>query len=300
MCNKLIILKQSQNKTTPILIVGLTNKQNLSWCANNNVSITVESKISYNELKDITLKTPLKIHFKINTGLNRYGFSNTEEFLEIYKKALQNKFIEIEGIFTHFATTENEQSFIIEQYDAFKTYLNKIINSNIIVHCCNSYAYKYFTNMHHNMIRCGFDLFGYSNQDELKPVLEIKSKIVALQYLKIGDTIGYERSFKAEKPMTIGIVPMGYGDGFDRRCSNNVSVIVSNKKAKVVGYVCMDAFMIDLTKHKNIKILDEVIILGKTNDFDLSPQYYAKKLSTSPYEIFLKFKKSRMKLVLKK
>ncbi len=291
------------NKSTPVLIVSLINLKNVNWCAKNNVSITVNSVEEIEFInKTLTVKN-LKLHFKINTGLNRIGFVNGNKFLKAYHLALKNPRIICEGIFTHFATKSADENFIKMQYNKFETFLNLIDYSKLIVHCCNSYAAMKFPEFHHNMVRCGFAIYGWSNYGEFnfKPVLTIKSKIIAIHNIKQGETVGYDRRFVADRKMKVGVVAIGYADGFDRRNSNLAQVIVNNSRAKVLGNICMDVCMVDLTRCKNVNKNDDVLILGgdrgSKNNF-ISTNYYAKLLQTSEYEILLKFNYNRMNVNL--
>ncbi len=156
-------------------------------------------------------------------------------------------------------------------------------------------------NYHHGMVRCGFNLYGWQMdyKMQLKPVLSIISKVVFVHNIKAGETVGYDRTFTATKNLKIAVLPIGYADGFDRRLSNKLEVLINGKKAKVVGNICMDVCMVDVTKIKNVCVGDEVTLLGRNGGYELTPYHYANILGTSPYEILLKFRHDRMnKIVL--
>lgn len=290
------------NKKTSILIVGVVNPECVCWCAKNNVSVTVTSLEELKLFSYLVGYNKLKVHLKVNSGLNRIGFNNINEFKKALKFIKYNFNIELEGVFTHFATKLNDVEFIIKQHERFLQFTKFINNSNVIIHCCNSFATLMLKNYHHNMVRCGFNLYGWQldYKMQLKPVLSITSKVVFIHKVKPGETIGYDRTFIATKNLKIAVLPIGYADGFDRRLSNKLQVIINGKKAKVVGNICMDVCMVDVTNIKDVKVGSDVTLIGRNGGLELTPYHYANLLGTSPYEILLKFRHDRMnKIVLK-
>ena len=287
---------------TPVLLVAKIYPKNVNWCAKNNISVTVDSLQELQEFEKLLKKNQvLKVHLKINTGLNRIGFNNIEDFLEAYSYVTtESTKLQLEGVYTHYATKGNDVAFIMQQYSRFLKYINKIDTTNIIVHCCNSYATDHYDFMHHDMVRCGFNLYGYSTKPGYKPVAKIASKIISMHNVPKGQTIGYDRSYKAQEDMIVGVVAMGYADGLDRRNSNKSQVIINGQLADVVGNICMDVCMVDLTHVKGVKLWDEVVILGNDGKKEISPQYYADILDTSAYEVLLKFNQRRSNIVVKK
>ena len=287
------------NKHTSILIVGVLNLDYVLWCSKNNVSVGVSSLNELNEIVKILNGEKLLIHIKINTGLNRIGLTSVKEFKKMLKVINANKNIVLEGIFTHFATKLNDVEFIIKQHERFSDFIKLVDTKKVIVHCCNSFATLMFPKFHYGMVRCGFNLYGWQLDYKmlLKPVLTITSKIVFIHNVSKGETVGYDRTFKAEKNLKIGVLPIGYADGFDRRLSNNFSVLVNGRWAKVVGNICMDICMIDLTGI-NASVGDEVVLMGRSGGCELTPYSYANALGTSPYEILLKFQHKRMNKIL--
>ena len=281
------------NKTTPILVVGLCLEKQVAWCAKNNVSVTVNSLDELIAFEKELKQLVVNIHFKINTGLNRIGFSSVDQFLLAYEFAKQQLCFLVQGVFTHFATKQNDEHFIEQQHKQFMKFLAPIETSSLIIHCCNSYATDRYPEFHHNMVRCGFSLYGWENETYL-PVLNITSKVLAVQQVAKGETVGYDRTYVAPSNQTIAVVSIGYADGFDRRNSNLASVLIHGQWAPVVGLVCMDVCMVDVTNIENVTPQTTVTILGTDGNYTLSPHYYANLLKTSPYEILLKFNHRRM------
>lgn len=289
------------DKFTPVLIVGVYNHDYTLWCSQNNVSVAVTSLAELNQIISILDGSPLKIHIKINSGLNRIGINTVKEFKSMLSLIKHNSNIILEGIFTHFATKSNDIQFILKQHNQFLKYVNLIDQNKVIVHCCNSYATLLFPCFQHSMVRCGYNLYGWQRDFNIPflPVLNITSCIVSVHKIKKGESVGYDRTFIADRNMTIGVVPIGYADGFDRRLSNNFYVLSRGKKIKVIGNICMDVFMVDLT-HTDVKIGDEVVLIGESGDLSITPMDYATALNTSPYEILLKFDYTRFNRVIVK
>ena len=282
-----------------ILILGLLSKSEIIDCFNNEFSINISSlaqltEYTYilNELENRGGKK-LKIHIKINTGLNRLGVSDLSEFKEILNFISKNDVLELEGVFTHFATKSNDHKFLLEQYKEFEKYIKLVSDRCIIIHCNNSYATLNFKEFSNSMVRCGFAIYGWA--DGFKPVLSIKTSIVQINNITNG-SVGYDRTFFARN-RKIAVIPIGYADGFDRRLSNNFKVLVNDKYASVVGYICMDMAMIDVTDIDDVKVGSVVTILGPDKNNSISVYDYAMALNTSPYEVLLKFRSCRMDLI---
>lgn len=282
-----------------ILILGIVPINELKYCIFNDISITLSSLTQLNDIvckvKKLNLNDDdyLKVHIKINTGLNRLGFNKLSDFKKALKIISSNSNIKIEGVFTHFATKGNDVDFICEQYNEFKKYFSLIRDERIIIHCNNSYATTKFPEYYNSMVRCGFVLYG--GLDGYKPVLSITSEIVNLNYVSEG-TIGYDRTCRV-KDRLIAVVPIGYADGFDRRLSNKFRVLVNGEYARVVGNICMDMCLIDVTDIPNVDVGSVVTILGANGDKTLSIYDYANALGTSPYEVLLKFDSKRMDII---
>lgn len=287
------------NKFTNILVVGVSNWEHIIWCGCANVSVTVSSVSELNKIISILNGAKIKVHIKINTGLNRIGVNTISEFKQILRIIKDNNNIMLEGVFTHFATKLNDVEFMLKQYETFCSFTKFVDNQDVIIHCCNSFATLWFNKFHNGMVRCGFNLYGWqlASPLNLKPVLNITSKIVFIHKIKKGESVGYDRDFIADKNMVVAVLPIGYADGLDRRLSNNFSVLVNGEWAKIIGNICMDVCMVDITAI-NAAVGDDVVLLGNSGKLELTPHNYASVLGTSPYEILLKFKYDRMNRIL--
>lgn len=284
------------NVKSPILVVGELSFDEILWCCLNNVRLSVGSLDDACKVAE-KASLPLKIHIKINTGMNRYGFNDKNEFKKAIKIISANQNIEIEGVFTHFSTKSEDREFILYQIENFYNYLKFLNLKNIIIHTSSSYAALNMPDLQFDMCRVGYYLYGAEKTIlDLKPVLSIKSTLVKISNIKKGDSVGYSRTFIAKKDSVIGVVPLGYADGFDRRLSNNGYVLIDGYKAKIIGRICMDVFFVDLTGMPDVKLGDEVVIIGQSKGKRITYHEYAKWLDTSEYEIMLKFRYKRMEV----
>lgn len=290
------------DKITPIVVLGVIDIDNIEICSKSNISISISNLEKLLQIIDFCNKqeVTINVHMQINTGLNRYGFRAIAIFREGLKYIKNCKYVKLEGVYSHFATKDNDVGFIKKQFVRFNQFKKYVKEDGIIFHMANSYATLFDSKFHMNMVRNGFLLYGGTkNNIGNKFVLSIKSQIVNIIEAKKGDTVGYDRTYVAKKNMSIGIIPLGYADGYDRRLSNKFYVLINGEKCSIVGNICMDCFMVDLSKVR-AKIGDSVVLLGvqKTNEITLYD--IANTLNISPYEVLLKFNYKRMNYIIKK
>lgn len=284
------------NKCTKILILGVVNSDEYNECAENNISVSISSYYHLQELIK-NIKKPINIHLQINTGLNRFGFRSFTLFKKALNQIKDNNLINIEGIYSHFATKENDKAFIKKQFYKFNLF-RKLIKDDVISHITNSYATTFNKNYHLNMVRTGFLLYAGDKELGNKMVLTIKSKIVNVLDVRKGESVGYDRSYFAGSKMKVAVVPIGYADGLDRGLSNKFYLLVNGVRCNIIGKICMDVCMIDVT-NVDCNIGDEVVVIGNQQKEKITLQDYANALDTSPYEILLKFNYKRMNYVIK-
>ncbi|MCH7826845.1 MAG: alanine racemase [Bacteroidetes bacterium] len=235
----------------------------------------------------------IKVHIKIDTGMNRLGIGTTEAIDFIYE-IKKKKIFEIDGIYTHFACAdEKDKTFTFLQLKRFEDILNKLKKTNInygLTHAANSGAILDVPNSYLDMVRPGISLYGYypsletSKSIKLKPVMSLYSKVASVKQIKKGDTVSYGRMFTAKRKTKIVSIPLGYADGIDRRLSNKMGVLIRGKKYKQVGIVTMDRVMINVN-NDDIKVGDKVIMFGKVKNNYISVWDWCKAINTIPYEI---------------
>lgn len=232
----------------------------------------------------------INVHIEIETGMGRTGISleDLRNFIEESKK-LKN--IKITGIYTHFATSDGDLEFTNKQIQIFKEAVDIIkqeINTILYVHAANSAAIIRLKELPGNMIRPGIMLYGYmpdsniKEKVELKPACVLKSKISFIKTVEKNTSISYGRKFITKRESIIANVPLGYADGMRRVLSNKGYVVVKNKLVPIVGTICMDSFMIDVTEIQNVKIGDDVYIW---DNHKIKLEEMAEKCGTINYEI---------------
>jgi len=230
-------------------------------------------------------KTNLPVHVKVETGMGRLGIFDAP--CETIKKIAQLPNIKIEGIMSHLSEAENRQ-WTVEQISRFKE-IQECVNStgiNPVFHISNSQGLIYPEALF-DAVRPGLMLYGYcsSFDSELKPCMKVKTRIVDIRKLRKGSPVSYGRTFVTKGDSLIGVIPVGYADGYFRKLSNRAKVIVRGKKVPVVGTVCMDLTMIDLTDVPESEIDDEVIILGDSDNEKITAKDIAEWAETIPYEV---------------
>ena len=211
-------------------------------------------------------QTKVRIHTEIETGMGRTGLqiSRVDEYIERLK---DNDNISVDGIFTHLSSNSNEE-FSLRQINLFEKTL-EIFNENGIypknVHVCSSGGIKYYQDYLHNMVRIGLLIYGYYPNDSLKDVIELepsmllKTNISFLKTIGVGETVGYNKNFVAERESVIATIPFGFADGLLTLETGEPYVIVNGQKSKIIG-ICMDNMMLDVTEIDDVKLGDEVFI----------------------------------------
>jgi len=239
------------------------------------------------------LKKPLSINIKIDTGMGRLGL-NVKQTIDFIDKASQNKNLQIEGLFTHFATADEAESpYAKQQLDEFNALLESLAKQGRVFkinHAANSAAAILNQGSHLDMVRAGIALYGLHPSDatkgkiDLRPALGWYSKLSLVKEVKAGLSISYGATYKTVKDEAIATVPAGYADGYSRRLSNNTEVIVKGEKVKQIGRICMDQMMVNLGGVK-AETGDKVTLIGKEGKSEISADDLAAKLGTINYEI---------------
>lgn len=285
---------RENNIKIPILCLGFVPEESLEYAIKNNIILTIYSLETAKKLNDISEKIGLNanIHIKIDTGMSRIGFDVSEESIDQIVKIANLKNLYIEGIYTHFAKSDEiDKDFTYKQVNRFKFIIDNIEKRGInipIKHVSNSAAIMDLPNLNFNMIRCGIVLYGCYPSDEvikdrlqLKPAMTLKTRVSHIKELKEDTGISYGLRYKTSKREKIATIPIGYADGFTRM-QNNPKVSINNEVFNVVGRICMDQCMVRIDKDIDIKIGDEVIIFGESN---INADDIAKDLGTINYEI---------------
>lgn len=232
----------------------------------------------------------VNVHIEIETGMGRTGIQ-TEKLKDFIDKSKKLKNIKITGIYTHFATSDTDLEYTKKQIEIFNRAV-ELIKSEIdtidYVHCANSAAILQLKDLPGNMIRPGIMLYGYLPDEHVKtdiklePTCVLKSKISFIKTVEKGTSISYGRKFITERKSKIANVPIGYADGIRRALSGKGKVVINGKLAPMVGTICMDSFMIDVTDMEDVEINDDVYIWDNRN---ITLEDIAKECGTINYEI---------------
>ena len=296
----------------PILVLGATLKEEAETALMHDIT-TSACNISFikkmNELS-LKLKKKAKIHLKIDTGMGRLGVK-PEKAVDFIKKVLTFDHIIIEGIFTHFSVAdEKDKKYTEEQFRKFSEILKILEKEKIRIplkHVSNSATLLDLEHMWLDVVRPGIALYGLYPSKEVKKVIKLipaqrfKTRIAFLKELPAEKSISYGRTYTTYKKNTIiASLPIGYADGYSRLLSNKGEVLVRGERMPIIGRICMDQCMIDVTDLPLVKIGDEVVLWGKQGNERITVEEIADKLNTINYEItHLPDKKRVSKLFIK-
>ena len=284
---------------TPILVLGPTFTDLIDEMIDKNVTATVFTMETLRALEEHAARknAVAHFHFKIDTGMSRIGFRHEKEFSEALSFLKSAKHLSFDGMFTHFAVAEIEdKAFTYQQaakYDLFAK-MAKDAGFHFIEHVCNSAATLELPELQHDMCRGGISMYGYYcagadplKRFDLKPCLTWKTVITNVKSMDPGETVGYGRRFTVRRPSLIATLPVGYADGYFRASSGKALVLVHGKRCPQIGSVCMDQFMIDVTDVPDVSIGDEVILLGKQGDEEITADEIGSWSNTISYEVLL-------------
>jgi alanine racemase len=288
----------------PILLLGYLPLEQIKEAIGHDLSFVVYQEETIKKAAQMAQqeKKRARVHLKIETGTNRQGIRQ-ENIEKIVNFCLQKRAILIEGIATHFANIEDtlDQRFALSQLKKFQKAVKQVQQKGIkpLSHTAASAAIILYPQTHFDLVRLGIALYGLwpsrevkilanrfsSAQLDLKPALIWKTQIAQIKKVPRGETIGYGRSYRANREMKIGVLPVGYWDGYDRHLSNCGRVLVKGQFAPVVGRVCMNMMMVDLTDILDVHLEEEVVLLGQQKKKEISAEELAERVGTINYEI---------------
>ncbi|HOM65464.1 MAG TPA: alanine racemase [Ignavibacteriales bacterium] len=277
----------------PILVFSPIDLDEINFYIENNLNATIHSFFQIDAINNLQLTKPLNIHIKVDTGMGRIGFFPNELEKAFY---LLDKMpnIKINGIYTHLSCSDNpNDDFSYKQLDIFNTVVSKLkANYDIgLVHAANSGAILNFPEAYFDMVRPGIMLYGYKpaleslDTVDLKPVMQLITKVNTIKEFEKNYPISYSRRYYTKAKTKIISLPLGYADGIKRQLTNKMRCIINDKYYPQVGTVCMDRIMFDIGNDDNIKIDDEVILLGETQNCKIDAWEWCNIINTIPYEI---------------
>ena len=270
----------------PILVLGMTRLKDVALAAENNISLTAHDEVWINHLVSLPLEKKIKVHLKIDSGMHRLGLMTEEQVQKNFNMLKTAPMVEVEGVFTHMATADSDKEYLGHQIETFKRLIANLDLSDVkYVHLENTATLLQKEFDFDHGIRLGLGLYGINPDKEfipiefeLKPALKLLSNLVQVKKIKKGDKVGYGATYEAQEDEWIGVVPIGYADGWTRSHQGR-HVIVNGYECEIIGRVCMDQMMIRLPKQ--FPMGTEVTLIGD----GMPVERVAKEVGTISYEI---------------
>ncbi len=272
----------------PILVMGKTFEDDYDFAVKHAITLTLfdledARKLNLNASYD---NIKAKIHIKFDSGFNRLGYNDIDKLIEDLEEIKTYEFIEVEGLFTHLALKDVETD--DAQFDRFDALLKKLRELSIsipIKHVCDSIGAIAYPNKLYDMVRLGAILYGYCSRKtpfDLKPVMSMKTNVTHIKTIKVGDGVSYDYTYVATRETRVATLPIGYADGYPRNLSGVGYVSIHGQHAPILGLLCMDQCMVDITDIESVKVGDEVIIF---DDHSLTLTELAKLSKTNRNEL---------------
>lgn len=273
------VVLRTENIRKPILVLGCIFPDQFMEMLQHEIRMNVYDEEMAQAISDLAVKEgkTAYIHIKLDTGMARLGFQVNEENVETIKRISQLPNLCMEGVFTHFAkadeTDKEFTKFQIEEYKKMTGWLEGAGVQFEYGHCSNSAGIIDVPEANMDLVRAGISIFGLYPSEEvdksavdLKPALELKSHVAFVKEIEEGTPVSYGGTFKAPHRMKIATVPVGYGDGYPRSLSNNGYVLIRGRRAPIVGRICMDQFMADVTEIEGVRFGDKVTLIGRDKE----------------------------------
>ena len=280
---------------TDLLVLGGCFKDQTDLIAQYDLIQCVQNQEILHSLENAGKKhnKKIRVHIKVDTGMGRLGIY-PEDVPKLWEMISGCHHIHVEGIFSHLATSEKlDKTFAQYQIRRFQELRDRFSKKNIHVplwHLCNSGGTIHFPEAHYDMVRCGLMMYGvYPSREmmhplKISPVMSWKSRIVAVKTIPKGGSVSYGRNWIAEKEEKIGVIPLGYHDGYSKRMTHHAKVIVRNQKVPTIGDICMDNTMVLLSDVPNVRVEDEVVLLGKQGNLEITAEEMAVWNQSISYE----------------
>lgn len=269
------VLLRKSGIRKPILVLGCIFPDQFEEMLEHEIRMTVYQEEQMQELSDLAVQLDRQAYFhvKLETGMSRLGFAPTDDSVEAIRRIIDLPHMKAEGIFTHFAKAdEADKTYTRQQLTIFHEMTSKLKERGVTFpyeHCSNSAGIIDVREANCDLVRAGIAIYGlYPSQEvskkavELKPALSLISHVEYVKTISAGTSVSYGGTFVAEKEMQIATIPVGYGDGYPRSLSNKAYVLIHGKKAPIIGRVCMDQFMVDVTGIDNVKFGDQAVLIG--------------------------------------
>lgn len=292
-----LILK-NHGISKPVLILGVTHPSRYGELLDHEIRPAVFTMEQAKPLSDLAVERGMKakVHLALDTGMSRIGMEADEQGADLAAKIAALPGIEAEGLFTHFARAdEADKTAAYRQIAAYRNFVKLLDGRGVqipVKHCSNSAGIIDLPDANMDMVRAGISIYGMYPSDEvekqdvaLKPAMALKSFITYIKPLAAGREVSYGGTFVAERPMRVATVPVGYGDGYPRNLSGRGYVLIHGKKAPILGRVCMDQFMVDVTEIPEAAVDDPVTLIGPDGGEEILVEDLARLGGGFHYEI---------------
>lgn len=270
------VVLRTEGIRKPILVLGCVFPDQYMEMLNHEIRMNVYTEEMAESISQMAAREgkTAYMHIKLDTGMARLGFDISEQSVEAVQRISEMKNVCMEGIFTHFAKAdETSKEFTKKQIDEFKWMVRKLKEKGVSFtyeHCSNSAGIIDVPEANFDLVRAGISTYGLYPSDEvekknvkLKPALALKSHVAFVKEIEAGTPVSYGGTFVADRKMTIATIPVGYADGYPRSLSNKGYVLIRGRKAPIIGRVCMDQFMVDVTEIEGASFGDKVTMIGK-------------------------------------
>jgi alanine racemase len=281
----------------PILVMGYILPSSTSLVVGHQLTPTVNtlelaSALSHEvERQDAP---PLAVHVKVDTGMGRFGLL-PDEVLRFVQALSAMPGLALEGLYTHFAAAdEADKSYTLKQHRLFMEVLSRLRQAGFrvaLTHEANSAATLDLAQAHLHMVRCGLALYGLPPSPEVQPSIPLRSamslhsRVARVRVLPAGSAISYGRTYLTSRPTRVALVPLGYGDGYQRVLSSKGEVLIHGRRCGILGRVCMDQFVVDVSALSNVRLNDEVVVLGRQGSEAITADEIASWAGTINYEV---------------
>jgi alanine racemase len=277
-----------------ILVFGALGVSDVTGIFEHSLTPTISTPSAGKALQEAAARrqTRLRYHLKIDTGMNRLGFRH-DNLPRTMPELLASPNLQIEAVYTHFATADDPEHPLMElqrqRFDQARSYLQSLGVHPRLVHAANSAALLRDSRVWYDLVRPGLLLYGVAPPPlattiPLRPALSLRSRLVAVKHIRTGEAVSYGARYTAERPTRVAVVPAGYADGIDLRMAGRGVALVRGRRAAIVGAVCMDMILLDITDIEAYPG-DEVVLLGTQGDQEIGVREMAGSIGTIPWEV---------------
>ncbi|MCH5286437.1 MAG: alanine racemase [Christensenellaceae bacterium] len=286
-----VLLRQA-GVTVPVLVLGASMPEELPEGVRHGLTMAVCTPEAVYQAQEAaaSVNGEALVHLKLDTGMNRIGARSEDEVRAVIAALRECPRVRLTGVFTHFADADgSDMAFTRLQLERFNR-LSSLLPERVIRHCANSAAIHRLPEAAFDMVRAGISLYGYPPVETalpLEPCMRWTARVAHVKAIDPGDTVSYGRTYTADRTLRVATVSCGYGDGYHRAASGKAEVIIRGRRAPVIGRICMDQMMADVSDIPDVKTGDEVVLIGRDGEAVITAEDVASWAGTISYEVLL-------------